>query len=151
MDILVALLTHFNGNTKDILYYNYLFVHCQIVTTMTSTPPPSNPFVIPPRPFLLSPSSSRHRGSIGSTFSFGPQHLVDSYLDAALDANSSKISNFNSALDPNRSVLQASPLRSSPRHHKKLALNILWTRTLTPILVKFQIQFGARSKPFNSL
>ncbi|KAF8807066.1 TPR-like protein [Phlegmacium glaucopus] len=64
---------------------------------------------------MPSPSSSRHRGSIGSTFSFGPQHLVDSYLDA----NSSTISNPNSALDPNRSVLQASPLRSSPRHHRR--------------------------------
>ena len=87
---------------------------------MTSTPPPSNLFIIPPMPLLPSPSSSRHRGSISSTFSFGPQHLVDSYLDA----NSSTISNLNSALDPNRSVLQASPLRSSPRHHKKARSSI---------------------------
>ena len=87
---------------------------------MTSTPPPSNLFAMPSMPRLPSPSSSRHRGSIGSTFSFGPQHLVDSYLDA----NSSTISNLNSALDPNRSVLQASPLRSSPRHHKRAKSSI---------------------------
>jgi anaphase-promoting complex subunit 6 len=45
---------------------------------------------------------------------------VDSYLDA----NSSTISILNSALDPNRSVLQASPLRSSPRHHKRAKSSI---------------------------
>ena len=83
---------------------------------MTSTPPPSNLFAMPPIPRLPSPS---HRGSIGSTFSFGPQNLVDSYLEA----NSSTISNPNSALDPNRSVLQASPLRSSPRHHRRAKSN----------------------------
>jgi anaphase-promoting complex subunit 6 len=126
MDILVALpwpkdtTIRFIGNTKEILLNNCLFVNCQIVTTMTSTPPPSNLFTIPPMPHLPSPSSSRPRGSIGSTFSFGPQHLVDSYLDA----NSSTISNLNSALDPNRSVLQASPLRSSPRHHKRAKSSI---------------------------
>ncbi len=81
---------------------------------MTSTPPAQNPFGILPMPRLPSPSSSRSRGSIGSTFSFGPQHLVDSYMDA----NSSTISNPNSALDPNRSVLLTSPLRS-PRKHRR--------------------------------
>ncbi|KAF8150604.1 cell division control protein 16 [Crassisporium funariophilum] len=82
---------------------------------MTSTPPPTNTFTMAPMPRLPSPSSSRPRGSIGSTFSFGPQHLVDSYLDG----NTSTISNPNSALDPNRSVLQASPLRSSPQYHRR--------------------------------
>jgi anaphase-promoting complex subunit 6 len=83
---------------------------------MTSTPPPTSQFVIPPIPHLPSPSGSRHRGSIGSSFSFGPQHLVDSYIDA----NSSTVSNTISvALDPNRSVLPASPLRSSPRRHRR--------------------------------
>ncbi|KAF8962716.1 hypothetical protein BDZ97DRAFT_1662459 [Flammula alnicola] len=82
---------------------------------MPSTPPPSNPFSIPPIPRLPSPSGSRIRGSIGSTFSFGPQNLVDSYLDA----NASTISNTTtSTLDPNRSILPASPQRS-PRKHRR--------------------------------
>ncbi|KAJ7599294.1 hypothetical protein C8J56DRAFT_916352 [Mycena floridula] len=59
------------------------------------------------------PSGSRNRGSIGSSFSFGPQHLVDSYLDA----NASSFS--HNPLDPNRSILPASPLRSSPRRHRR--------------------------------
>lgn len=70
---------------------------------MPSTPPPLSHFAIPPVPHLPSPSSSRHRASFGSSFSFGPQQLVDSYLD-------SHPGTF--ALDPNRSVLPASPLRS---------------------------------------
>lgn len=78
---------------------------------MTSTPPPPSQFTIPAIPHLPSPSSSRHRSSIGSSFSFGPRHLVDSYLDG----NSSTIS----ALDPNRSVLPSSPLQSSPRRHRR--------------------------------
>ncbi|KAF5327300.1 hypothetical protein D9619_004327 [Psilocybe cf. subviscida] len=73
---------------------------------MTSTPPPTNLFSIPGMPRLPSPSSSRMRGSIGSTFSFGPQNMVDSYNDS------------NSTLDPNRSMLPASPQRS-PRKHRK--------------------------------
>lgn len=82
---------------------------------MPSTPVGSQ-YAIPGIPHLPSPVPSRHRGSIGSSFSFGPQHLVDSYLDA----NASTVSNPNSlALDPNRSVLPASPLRSSPRRHRR--------------------------------
>lgn len=85
------------------------------VALMPSTPS-SDPYTVPGIPHLSSPASSRHRGSIGSSFSFGPQHLVDSYLDA----NSSAVSNPNPiALDPNRSVLQTSPLRSSPRRHRR--------------------------------
>ena len=57
------------------------------------------------------PSSLRKRGSINSSFSFGPQHLVDSY-------RSSVASRSQSALDPNCSILQVSPLRSSP--HRRL-------------------------------
>ncbi|KAF9466498.1 TPR-like protein [Collybia nuda] len=83
---------------------------------MPSTPPPLGQYIIPGLPHLPSPAVSRHRGSIGSSFSFGPQHLVDSYLDA----NSSTVSGPNSlALDPNRSVLPASPLRSSPRRQRR--------------------------------
>ncbi|TFK40039.1 hypothetical protein BDQ12DRAFT_481499 [Crucibulum laeve] len=87
---------------------------------MTSTPPPSNPFTILGMPHLPSPSGSRHRASIGSTFSFGPQHLVDSY-----DVNTSSFSHSNNPilnLDPNRSVLPSSPLRSSPniRRHRRV-------------------------------
>ncbi|RDB26326.1 Anaphase-promoting complex subunit cut9 [Hypsizygus marmoreus] len=81
---------------------------------MPSTPV-GGQYMIPGIPHLPSPAASRNRGSIGSSFSFGPQHLVDSYLDA----NSSTVSNPNLALDPNRSVLPASPLRSSPRQHRK--------------------------------
>jgi anaphase-promoting complex subunit 6 len=83
---------------------------------MPSTPPPAGQYPIPGIPSLPSPAVSRPRSSIGSSFSFGPQHLVDSYNDA----NSSTISNPNSlALDPNRSVLPASPMRSSPRLHRR--------------------------------
>ncbi|KAH7875088.1 TPR-like protein [Lentinula edodes] len=83
---------------------------------MASTPPPQHEFEIPPMPHLPTPSGSRHRGSFGSSFSFGPQPLVDSYLEA----NSSTYSNNHSiALDPNRSILHASPLRSSPRRTRK--------------------------------
>jgi len=93
---------------------------------MASTPPPHHPFSMPP-PRLPSPSGSQHRSrsSIGSTFSFGPQNLVDSYMDA----NSSTLSfqmplsyphpapHSHSALDPNRSVLLSSPLRSPRKKH----------------------------------
>jgi anaphase-promoting complex subunit 6 len=84
---------------------------------ITSTPPPQGSFAVPNIPRLPSPSGSRNRSSIGSSFSFGPQQLVDLYLDA----NSSTASNPNSnfALDPNRSVLPASPLRSSPRRPRR--------------------------------
>ncbi|KAF8632216.1 hypothetical protein AX15_001974 [Amanita polypyramis BW_CC] len=80
---------------------------------MHSTPP----YATPTTPHLNSPSTSRPRGSIGSSFSFTPQHLVDSYLDA----NTSTISNPNSfALDPNRSILPSSPRHSSPRRHTRI-------------------------------
>ncbi|KAG7088620.1 hypothetical protein E1B28_012593 [Marasmius oreades] len=82
---------------------------------MTSTPPPSSHFVIPVIPHIPTSSGSRHRGSIGSSFSFGPQNLIDSYNDA----NSSYSRNQSLALDPNRSILQVSPLKSSPQHHRK--------------------------------
>ncbi|KAJ7227065.1 cell division control protein 16 [Mycena pura] len=82
---------------------------------LTSTPPPQGLYTVPSIPRLPSPSHSRNRSSIGS-FSFGPQQLVDLYLDA----NSSTASNPGSlALDPNRSVLPASPLRSSPRRPRR--------------------------------
>jgi anaphase-promoting complex subunit 6 len=83
---------------------------------MPSTPPPTRQYPIPGMPSLPSPAVSRQRSSIGSSFSLGPQPLVDSYNDA----NCSTISNPNSlALDPNRSVLPASPMRSSPRLHRR--------------------------------
>ncbi|KAF5382153.1 hypothetical protein D9615_004247 [Tricholomella constricta] len=78
---------------------------------MPPSTPSSGQYAVPGMPHL-SPVASRHRSSIGSSFSFGPQHLVDSYLDG----NSSTVSN---PLDPNRSVLPASPLRSSPRRHRR--------------------------------
>ncbi|KAF7312234.1 TPR-REGION domain-containing protein [Mycena indigotica] len=74
---------------------------------LTSTPPPQNAYNVPSIPRLPSPS---RRSSINS-FSFGPQQLVDLYLDAD--------SSTASSLDPNRSILPASPLRSSPRHPPK--------------------------------
>lgn len=68
---------------------------------MASTPPPPNNFFIPPIPRV----NPRQRGSLNTSFSFGPQSLVNSYIEA----NSS-----SSALDPNRSILQVSPIRHSP-------------------------------------
>lgn len=68
---------------------------------MASTPPPPNNFFIPPIPRI----NPRQRGSLNTSFSFGPQSLVNSYIEA----NSS-----SSALDPNRSILQVSPIRHSP-------------------------------------
>ncbi|KAI0067340.1 TPR-like protein [Artomyces pyxidatus] len=84
---------------------------------MPSTPPPLSTYNIPPIPRLPSPSSSRHpRASINSSFSFGPQSLVNSFLDS----NASTASHHRPlALDPNRSVLPSSPLRSSPRAHRR--------------------------------
>ena len=97
---------------------------------MPSTPPPTGQYPIPGMPSLPSPAVSRHRGSIGSSFSFGPQHLVDSYNDT----NSSTISNPNVvALDPNRSVLPASPMRSSPRHQRKVRESMLVGRQPHPL------------------
>ncbi|KAI0925830.1 hypothetical protein AcV5_008457 [Taiwanofungus camphoratus] len=79
---------------------------------MASTPPPASGFSIQPAPVLTSPSGSRPRHSINSSFSFGPQSLVNSLAEA----NTSTASNPRSfALDPNRSILHVSPLRSSPR------------------------------------
>ena len=82
-------------------------------TQRTESTPPSR---IPSVPSLPPSSGSRYRGSIGSSFSFGPQPLVNSFIDA----NSSTISHPQSvALDPNCSILPSSPLRSSPRHHRR--------------------------------
>ena len=91
-----------------------LIVHYHL-RTMTSTPPQTQ-YNIPPIPRLPSPSGSRNRGSIGSSFSFGPQPLVDSLIDPNSSAGSYP---HSFALDPNRSVLPASPLRSSPRVHRR--------------------------------
>ena len=67
---------------------------------------------------IMSPGSGqRSRGSIGSSFSFSPQPLVNSFIDASARIN------FNTsslALDPNRSVLNASPLRSSSRLRRRV-------------------------------
>ncbi|KAI3611049.1 cell division control protein 16 [Moniliophthora roreri] len=82
---------------------------------MTSTPP-SNFFAIPAIPNLPTPSGSRQRGSIGSSFSFGPQCLVDSFNDA----NSSTYShNYSMAMDPNRSMGYINPPQSSPRRQRR--------------------------------
>jgi len=83
---------------------------------MDSTPPPKLQFPMGSILRLSTPSSSRHRGSISSSFSFGPRQMVDSYMDVT----TSTISNPHSlGLDPNSSVLPASPLCSSPRRHRK--------------------------------
>jgi len=68
---------------------------------MASTPPPPNNFFIPPIPRV----NPRQRGSLNTSFSFGPQSLVNSYIEA---------NSGSSALDPNRSILQVSPSRPSP-------------------------------------
>ncbi|KAI0349743.1 TPR-like protein [Trametes cingulata] len=75
--------------------------------------PPTGGFAIPRLP---SPSGSRPRHSINNSFSFGPQSLVDSLAEA----NTSGASNTRrSYLDPSRSILQTSPLRSSPRQPRR--------------------------------
>ncbi|KAF8273363.1 hypothetical protein EI94DRAFT_1716538 [Lactarius quietus] len=55
------------------------------------------------------PAFNHARASINSSFSFGPQSLVNSFVGP----------NPSHALDPNRSVLPSSPLRSSPRAHRR--------------------------------
>lgn len=77
---------------------------------MAETPPQHSSFAIPTVPGLPSPSSSRPRHSIGSSFSFGPQSLVDS-----LTTNSGTSHARSYVLDPNRSILPSSPYRSSPQ------------------------------------
>lgn len=82
---------------------------------MPSTTPPASPF-IPQVPYVPSPSGPAYlnsRASINSSFSFGPQSLVNSFVGA----NPSHPHPL--ALDPNRSVLPSSPLRSSPRAHRR--------------------------------
>ncbi|KAJ3002162.1 hypothetical protein NUW54_g5997 [Trametes sanguinea] len=79
---------------------------------MAGTPPPLPPtggFAIPRLP---SPSGSRPRHSINNSFSFGPQNLVDSLAEANTSGASDRRRSY---LDPSRSILHASPLRSSPR------------------------------------
>lgn len=80
---------------------------------MNETPQNNNSFVIPPVPGLPSPSSSRTRHSIGSSFSFGPQSLINSLTEANQSTTTSNARSF--ALDPNRSILPSTPFRSSPR------------------------------------
>ena len=75
--------------------------------------PPRPTYYIPPIPNLPSPSGSRPRGSISSSFSFDPSHLVNSYIGADTSRRDS------AALDPNRSILTASPLLTSPRKTRK--------------------------------
>ncbi|KAI0636086.1 TPR-like protein [Trametes polyzona] len=77
---------------------------------MSETPPTGGGFAIPRLP---SPSGSRARHSINNSFSFGPQSLVDSLTEANTSNNAS--TNRRSYLDPSRSILQTSPLRSTRR------------------------------------
>ncbi|KAH9945212.1 TPR-like protein [Epithele typhae] len=66
-------------------------------------------------PRASSPSSSRPRHSLNTSFSFGPRPLLDSLADA----NASGASNQKSYLDPSRSILQTSPVKGSPRIQRK--------------------------------
>ncbi|KZT07761.1 TPR-like protein [Laetiporus sulphureus 93-53] len=87
---------------------------------MAPTPPPIPSGFSMQSTRLPSPSGSRPRHSLNSSFSFGPQPLVDSFAEV----NSSIASNPRSfALDPNRSILQASPLCSSPRVPRRTKVN----------------------------
>ncbi|PCH42219.1 TPR-like protein [Wolfiporia cocos MD-104 SS10] len=79
---------------------------------MQITPQPTGSYTVSTASRLSSPPGSRPRHSLNSSFSFGPQSLVTSFAEAS----ASSASNARSlALDPNRSILQASPLCSSPR------------------------------------
>ncbi|KAI0783626.1 TPR-like protein [Abortiporus biennis] len=82
---------------------------------MASTPPPNSSFDVPPMPNIPSPSGSRPRHSINSSFSFGPQSLINSYVGANNNTNSTNNYRRSFALDPNRSIIPVSPLHSSPR------------------------------------
>jgi anaphase-promoting complex subunit 6 len=79
---------------------------------MDATPEQQHSFAIPAIPNLPSPSSSKPRHSIGSSFSFGPQSLLSALTDGQQTTAASKPTSF--ALDPNRSILPSSPFRSSP-------------------------------------
>ncbi|TDL19901.1 TPR-like protein [Rickenella mellea] len=70
-------------------------------------------------PAPASPSNLRPRHSISSSFSLDPQQLVHSLVDANNSAASGHGPFHAFALDPNRSVLPASPLRSSPRRARR--------------------------------
>ena len=71
--------------------------------------PPRPTFSIPSIPNLPSPSGSRTRGSISSSFSLDPSQLVHSFHFDPKDF----------ALDPNRSILTGSPLFFSPRRPRR--------------------------------
>ena len=71
--------------------------------------PPRPTFSIPSIPNLPSPSGSRTRGSISSSFSLDPSQLVHSF----------HIDPKDFALDPNRSILTGSPLFFSPRRPRR--------------------------------
>src|SRR5712675_2103328 len=85
---------------------------------MASTPPPPSPFNAntgqtsydsPPAGLTYHHS----RASINSSFSFAPQSLANPFVGA----NSSPPRPL--ALDPTRSVLPSSPLRSSPHAYRR--------------------------------
>ena len=80
-----------------------------LLLNVMPTSPSANNFTIP---LAIPRLQTRPRGSLNTSFSFGPQSLVNSYIEA----NSSTAS----ALDPNRSILQVSPIRPSPRGSRKI-------------------------------
>lgn len=71
---------------------------------------------MPRFPPSTSTASRPARGSIGSSFSLGPQQLIDSYLDAHNLSSTTMSPNQSLALDPNRSMLSASPRRRRQKH-----------------------------------
>ena len=83
---------------------------------MNPITPQTNQFGMPPVPRLPSPAGHRPRGSIDSSFSLGPQTLVNFIANTRARRNSR---NSSFALDPSRSTLHVSPARSSPRPHRK--------------------------------
>ena len=88
--------------------------HCwptSFLSTLSNLDKMNPPRSVPAVPNLPSPSGSRPRNSVSSSFSFDPAQLVHSF-------NEGSNSKF-ALLDPNRSLLTASPLRSSPRHARK--------------------------------
>lgn len=81
-----------------------------------STPPPMDSYRIPSIPRLTALSNGRP--SIGSSLSLGPKPLVSSYIGDTSSHNIGQ-NRHSLGLDPNQSILPASPRLNRHRHFHK--------------------------------